>query len=181
VKTSGLIIALFACALKAQAQGTIQFYATLTGADEVPPNSDPTIARGTFTLDGNILNFLVDVPIVTFSSLSGFIQGPALPGSTAPVIFDLGAPVPHSGSQGDPPFYRFASPQTGPFGAGPFTLTADQITQLQGSLWYVNITSAMQPEGQLRGQIFQVPEPNTVALIGSGATIWLLRKRRRPK
>jgi hypothetical protein len=48
---------LLACGVKAQAQGTLQFSATLTGADEVPPNNDPTVATGTFTLNGNVLNF----------------------------------------------------------------------------------------------------------------------------
>ena len=164
----------------AQAQGIIQFNATLTGAQEVPPNNDPTIGQGYFTLDGNSLSFLVDIPAVTFISVSGYIQGPALPGSTAPIIFDLGGPVFHSGSSlGDPPVYRFASPASPPFGAGPFTLSDAQITDLLSGLWYVNITSAGQPDGQLRGQILEVPEPSTWTLFGLGSLgFWCWRKRR---
>ena len=48
VKAKLLSLALLACALWAQAQGTLQFHATLTGLQVVPPNSDPTIARGDF-------------------------------------------------------------------------------------------------------------------------------------
>ena len=166
-----------ACAVQpAQAQGTIQFRAILTGTNEVPPNCDLTIGTGTFWLDGNLLNFLVAVPAVTFISVSGYIQGPALAGVNAPVIFDLGGPVFHRGSSfGDPPFYSFGSPASPPFGAGPFTLTDAQITELESGLWYVNITSFQLPDGQLRGQILPVPEPSTPALLGLGAELAALR------
>src|SRR6266852_2610824 len=175
-----LILVLPACALQAQAQGTIQFQATLTGSAEVPPNSDPTTAIGTFSLDGNILSFRVDVPAVTFISVSGYIQGPALPGANGPVIFDLGGPVFHSGnSLGSPPFYSFGSPAAPPFGAGPFQLTDAQIGQLEGCLWYENITSAANPGGQVRGQILPVPEPSALALLLSGAGVALFATRRK--
>ena len=172
-----LLLTLLACAVQpAQAQGTIQFKAILTGPNEVPPNNDPTIGIGTFTLEGNSLSFLVDVPAVTFISVSGYIQGPALPRATGPIIFDLGGPTFKGGSTfGDPPVYRFASPASPPFGAGPFPLSVSQITGLESGLWYVNITSFQLPEGQLRGQILPVPEPSTLALLGLGAGLAALR------
>src|SRR5207249_7337394 len=103
MKKIALIVILLACALAAPAQGTIQFQAGLTGSDEVPSNSDPTIAIGTFTLDGNSLSFLVDVPADNFISVSGYIQGPAMPGTNGPVIFDLGGHTFIGGSSfGDP-------------------------------------------------------------------------------
>src|SRR5713101_3068496 len=123
-----LILALLACALQAQAQGTIQFQATLTGSAEVPPNSDPTIGTGTFGLNGNLLSFLVDEPSDNFIPMSGYIQGPASPGANGPIIFYLGGPTFHSGNSfGSPPFARFASPASPPFGADPFPLTDTQI------------------------------------------------------
>lgn len=177
MKAKLFILTLLACALAAQAQGTLQFYARATGANEVPPNNDPTIAAGTFTLEGNILNFRLNVPAVTFSAQSAYIQGPALPGVNAPVIFDLGGPVFHSGSSfGDPPpYYAFFSPFDGTFGAGPFTLTSGQIDELVSGLWYVHITSFERPEGQLRGQILPVPEPSALALLIMGFGIIGLR------
>jgi hypothetical protein len=49
---------LLACTVvQAQTQGTIQFQAILTGSNELPPNLDPTIGTGTFTLTGNSLSF----------------------------------------------------------------------------------------------------------------------------
>ena len=174
------ILALLACALRAQAQGTIRFQAVLTGSSEVPPNSDPTTATGTFSLDGSLLSFRVDVPAVTFISVSGYIQGPALPGANGAVIFNLGAPVFHSGnSLGSPPFYSFGSPATPPFGAGPFQLTDAQIGQLEVGWWYENITSAAEPGGQLRGQILPVPEPSSFALLVAGAGLAILIRRRK--
>ncbi len=168
-------------ALVASAYAQLQFCATLSGTNEVPPNSDPTVCTGTFSLVGSNLNFYVDVPAVTFIAQNAYIQGPAGAGTNAPIIFDLGGPVFQGGSPqfGIPPSYVFFSPYTPPFGAGPFPLTDAQISDLEGGLWYVNVTSAQQPDGQLRGQIFQVPEPGTFALLlFSGTTLWFLRRRR---
>src|SRR5260221_8222714 len=175
-----LIFASLACALQAQAQGSLQFNAALTCANEVPPNNDPTCGTGSFSLSGNSLSFLVTVPAVTFISVSGSIQGPALPGLNAPIIFDLGGPVFHAGNDfGIPPYYAFGSPADPPFGAGPFTLTTDQINQLESGLWYVNVTSFTQPDGQLRGQILAVPEPSAFVLLAlGGPTVLAVAGRR---
>ncbi len=174
------IVALLACALMARAQGTIQFNATLTATNEVPPNSDPTIAIGTFSLDGTTLNFNVMVPAVTFLAMSAYIQGPAAPGVNGPIIFDLGGPSFIGGSPqfGIPPYYDFFSPSFGPVGAGPFTLTSDQINQLESGLWYVNVTSSSFPNGILRGQIIQVPEPASLSLLLLSGLIVLFKNRR---
>src|SRR6266536_689012 len=118
-----LVAALLACALWAQAQGTMQFSATLAGANEVPPNSDPTIGTATLSLTGDSLSFYVYAPAITFVTSGGTINGPAMPGVNAPILFDLGLPHFHSGSGlGDPPFYSFGNPF--------YSLTAEQITHL---------------------------------------------------
>jgi hypothetical protein len=142
------------------AQGTIQFYAATSGTNEVPPNNDPTIARTTFNLDGDVLSFLLYVPAETFLARSAAIQGPALPGSNAPIIFDLGLAGFNGGSPQFciPATYIFGSPFTGVFGAGPFTLTDSQIYDLKNGFWYLNVTSTPYPEGQIRGQILEVPQ-----------------------
>ena len=63
-------------------------------------------------------------------------------------------------------------------GTGGFSL-AQQISQLEGGLWYINIHSANFGGGEIRGQILPVPEPSTLALLGlgAGALVWRLRRR----
>jgi hypothetical protein len=175
-----LLVALSAGAVCAQ--GTIEFDATLTGSSEVPPNSDPTTCVGQFWLTGNSLSFLVRVPAVTFTAFSAEIQGPALPGENGPIIFDLGAPYFQGGSQfGIPPAYVFFSPPSGPTGAGPFTLTGSQVNELESGDWYVNVTSFTSPDGQLRGQLTETPEPAVVALLGLSAGTMVLFRKTKPK
>ena len=77
LKNRLLTLALLACALWAQAQGTLQFGATLTGSQVVPPNSDLTLARVDFWLIDGVLHFHVDVPLVTFTAMRGAIHGAA--------------------------------------------------------------------------------------------------------
>jgi len=179
MKAKLLTLALLACALWAQAQGTLQFHATLTGSQVVPPNSDTTIAAGAFWLDGNSLSFYLDVPIVTFIAQNAYIEGPALLGVNAAVIFDLGGPTFRPGNEFEPLGVRFFSPFTDPFGAGPFALTQGQISELEAGLWYVNVTSIAQPQGQLRGQILAVPEPSAWALIVLGGGLIACLKRQK--
>jgi CHRD domain-containing protein len=172
MRRSLLTIALVACALQTQAQGTFEFNATLTGANEVPPNNDPTVGTATLSLTGVALSFYVYVPAITFVTSGGTINGPALPGANGPVLFDLGLPHFHSGGgSGNPPFYSFGLPI--------YTLTTDQINQLEAGLWYINITSFVTPAGQLRGQISAVPEPSVFSLLLIGSSIlWCLRRWR---
>lgn len=148
----------------------------------MPPNNDPTVARGEFWLADDVLSFRVDVPAITFTAERGTINGPAQPGENAPMLFDLGGNVFHPGSSlGDPPGYIFSSPFDGTFGAGPFTLTGEQIGQLQSGLWYVNIYSTQHPEKvQLRGQILPVPEPSIGPLLMLGSCLVAYLKRKKP-
>jgi hypothetical protein len=154
-----LIFALAACVLTAQAQGPIRFYAATSGTNEVPPNSDTTAAYTRFTLDGNMLSFLIFVPVETFISRNAYIQGPAVPETNGPIIFDLGESTFNGGIPEFciPGSYAFGSPFDGVFGAGPFALTDSQINDLRSGLWYLNVTSYSRSDGQIRGQILEVP------------------------
>jgi hypothetical protein len=170
------LVCLIACALAAQAQVTFQFGATLTATNEVPPNDDPTVGTGTFLLTGNTLGFLVRVPAVTFITSAGYIQGPALLGSNAPMLFDLGAPIPQGGAPefGIPPSFVFGSAAGPPFSPGLLTLTDQQISDLENGLWYVNVTSDQMTNGQVRGQILFQTAGNlqfTTTLTGTNETI----------
>ena len=161
----------------AWAQGTIQFRATLNGASEDPPNSSPGGGAGILTLSGTTLNYQFSGPNLFFGGLlasqatDATINGPASAGSTAPVLFDLGAPV--ITPIQPPPFSAYAW-------QGTFNnLTSAQITDLTAGLWYVNVftSSGAFPNGEIRGQILVVPEPSTFGLLAIAGLIALVRLR----
>lgn len=111
------------------------FQAALSGAQQVPANS----AAGTGTMTAR---FQPDTMAMTYNvqytGLSGpatgaHIHGPAGPGANAPVII---------------PFANAASPIT-----GGVTLTRAQADQIAAGQSYVNIHTAANPNGEIRGQI----------------------------
>lgn len=76
---------------------------------------------------------------ITYTGLSGplvaaHIHGPATPGMNAP------------------PVITFQPPLTSPID-GSARLTLDQVSQLLGGLYYVNLHTAAFPGGEIRGQI----------------------------
>lgn len=136
---------------------------------------------GTLTLDltANTLTFNnIGWSGLSADSTASHIHGPAAPGSPAGVLYPTS------------PTYTAVGPgiRSGTF-SGTLTLTAnpngttwtiaDQVTQLEGGQWYLNIHSTAFPGGEIRGQILPVPEPSVWALLGLGlgAGLWRLRKR----
>ncbi len=66
-----------------------------------------------------------------------------------------------------------------PLQSGGYTV-AQQLSDLENGLWYVNVHTSTFPGGEIRGQILPVPEPSTLALAGlglGGLLIWKLRRR----
>jgi hypothetical protein len=60
-------------------------------------------------------------------------------------------------------------------------LTPQQVTDLFSGLHYVNVHSTVNPGGEIRGQVYLVPEPaalSVIALSGTGGFL-LWRRRRR--
>lgn len=109
--------------------------AKLTGGSEVPAVvTDATgVAEATLT-SGDVLTWKV-----TYSGLSGPVMGahfhgPAISGQNAAVV------VPMTGS--------LASPIS-----GSITLTPGQTTDLMSGKWYVNLHTAANPNGEIRGQL----------------------------
>ena len=119
------------------AANTKTFHATLSAQQEVPPTSSSGTGSGTFTLDPATKQLTWNV---TYSGLSGpaaaaHIHGPAGPGANAGVMVNLapsGVGNPISGSA---------------------TLTDAQIADLEGGKTYVNIHTAANKGGEIRGQI----------------------------
>ncbi len=158
--------------IAAQAQGTFQFTVSLNGANEVPPNNSTATGSGTLSLSGTTLSYNFG-GLWTFPVTTGSINGPASPGSTAPVLFDLGAPSFAVPNPPDPGGYTFVGAIN--------NLTTPQINDLLAGLWYANVYSTTYPGGEIRGQIMPVPEPSTFALFGLGAGALLLVAKRARK
>jgi hypothetical protein len=117
------------------ASNTVTFNGTLSGANEVPPKQ--TAGTGSFEATLNKDNYQLHYHVV-YSGLSGpavagHFHGPAAAGANAPVVV---------------PFKSPASPID-----GDATLTPAQAADLLAGLWYVNIHTAANPGGEIRGQV----------------------------
>jgi hypothetical protein len=107
----------------------------------------------------------------------GHIHGPSGPlPSSAAVIYDLIGPGILTGQGNTFGTYNGGSITIAPIGS--YTV-AQQISDLNNSLWYLNIHSTAFPGGEIRGVITPVPEPSTLALAGLGALGVIRRFRRR--
>ena len=122
------------------------YVAHLSGANEVPPRATPATGLACFTLEDDgvyiFLNYELSFSGLTAAQTGAHIHGPAAVGVNAGILFPfpLGTPV---------------------FGTvGP--LTAVQLGQLNGALWYVNVHSTTFPGGEIRGQILASGTPCTV-------------------
>jgi hypothetical protein len=133
------VLALCLVSAAAQAETKI-FKATLSGASEVPPNASAGAGAAMVTLDTATGKLIWDV---TYSGLTGsakaaHIHGPAGPGQNAGVV------VPLKGN--------LASPIR-----GSATLTAAQMADLEAGQYYVNIHTAANKGGEIRGQLQPAP------------------------
>lgn len=114
---------------------TLKFTADLKGAAEVPPTDSAGTGKLEATLDTDSKVFTWTV---TYEGLSGDATGAHFHAGVEGAAGDVVVPIP------DP----LASPIN-----GNATLTDDQVTQLQGGNWYVNIHTAKFPDGEIRGQV----------------------------
>ncbi len=135
------LVAVFAVALvSAASAATVKYTADLSGAGEVPK----TDSKGTGKLDATYdtatkaLNYTL-----TFDGLSGpataaHFHGPARRSKNAGVLVPIGGASP-------------TSPVT-----GNATLTDDQAKDLRTGRVYVNVHTAANPSGEIRGQVVRV-------------------------
>lgn len=66
----------------------------------------------------------------------------------------------------------------GYFTTAPITLTLGQQADLLNGKYYINIRTAFNPGGELRGFLV-VPEPGTMSLLGLGLPLFLYFRRRK--
>lgn len=172
--------ALFAMPVSAQAL-IFQFNAGLSGANEVPPVT--TSATGVATLFYNDNNSVITSDDTYNFSLSAFglsgvatgmhIHAPAPAGSNAGIVVNLGIS----------PFVVFNPDGTLLIGGASVVPPSSLLGHLQGGLAYVNIHTALNPTGEIRGQLLPVavvPEPSTygMMLAGLGLLGFVARRKR---
>ena len=132
------------------------FVATLTGGQEVPPTNSPATGTGTVLLSADETTATVSL---NFSGLSAnqtaaHIHGPAAPGETAAVLFDIGSQGRTSGS----------------FTNLTFTLTPQQVQQLKSGLLYFNVHSTAFTSGEIRGEIQAAPNASVLQISATSFT-----------
>lgn len=120
---------------------TTQFKADLKGASEVPPNQSGGTGSVTATYDSATKELTWSG---TFSGLSGpataaHFHGPAEPGKNAGVAIWIS---------------EKGKPLSSPF-KGSAKLSDAQASDLMAGLWYVNVHTAANPGGELRGQLMK--------------------------
>ncbi len=144
---------------------TYEFDITVEQAVPAPDVGDFTPSgTGLVTVDPTAMTIAWEI---TYEGLTGPIvspgahfHGPAEPGETAGVEITL--------TSGDPD-----GPTSGVL-EGSSPLTMQQLDDVTAGLWYVNIHTAQNPAGEIRGQV--VPGPAALGLLAPAA---LLAGRRR--
>ncbi len=138
---AGAAVALLSSAGVGKA-ATTSFRADLKGSAEVPPNQSAGTGAvtATFNPDTKQLTWTG-----TYTGLSGpptaaHVHGPAGPGKNAGVVFWI--------SDKDVKAHPFTTPFQ-----GSATLTDAQVSDLMAGMYYVNIHTAANPGGELRGQL----------------------------
>ncbi|MCU0787293.1 MAG: CHRD domain-containing protein [Verrucomicrobia bacterium] len=115
--------------------------AHLSGINERPtPNASPGTGLGVLALAGNTLSFVVAYGDLTGVATGAHIHGPGSLFGTAGVLIDLG------------PFNGGAFGNSG-FLSGSTALPSDPIGYLVDGLTYINLHTAANPNGEIRGQI----------------------------
>ena len=138
LRRSLLAAAMAIGSLSTAAAATINFRATLAAAEEVPPKTSAGSGEMLGSLNTATKEFTYTV---TFNNLTGpatmaHFHGPAKAGANAGVVVPLG------------------NNPTSPI-HGTKKLTDDQIKQLESGMWYVNVHTAANPGGEIRGQVMQ--------------------------
>ena len=134
--TAAALTACLALAPGAQAQ-TKTLHADGTTAQEVPPVAGGGTAKGTFTLNPATkeLQWTVTYSGLSADAAAAHIHGPAAPGTNAGVVVNL---APNG----------VKNPIT-----GKATLTDAQVADLLAGKDYLNIHTATNKSGEVRGQI----------------------------
>ena len=170
MKTFLLILSFMAAVTSGQAQS---FQVVLNGI-QAGGGGRQGLGNVNVTLNGATLTLVGTFSGISVGANAAHIHGPAAAGSTA-------SPVYNFGGLGLITLGGMSGTMSGTFSLAPvgaYTV-AQQLTDLNNSLWYFNIHSTTFGGGEIRGQITPVLEPSTVGLVGLGLGGLLLSMRRR--
>lgn len=133
-------LALGACSAAPMASSTVAVSAKLAGSTEVPANASTGSGSlaATFDKSTNVLSWTVSYAGLSGPVKAGHFHGPAMAGQNAGVALGF------SGSMDSPI-------------KGSATLTAAQAADLLAGKWYVNLHTAANPGGEVRGQATVAP------------------------
>ncbi len=121
--------------------GELPFSADLTGAAEKPVAvSSPGSGFVASSLAGNVLSFVLTYRGMTSAVTQAHIHGPSASTNTAGILFDLA------------PYHRGTYSTQGVF-SGSVALTPAQIGALISGDLYMNLHTAVNPSGEIRGQL----------------------------
>ena len=121
------------------ADATMKYKATLSSGEEVPPNASTGKGNAELTLNSATkeLSWNISFEGLSGDAVAAHIHGPADKGANAGVVVNFG-------TAGQP----VKSPLT-----GKATLTDAQIADLNAGKYYVNIHTAANTGGEIRGQV----------------------------
>jgi len=113
----------------------VNFKADLKASDEVPPNDSKATGQVTATYDtaSKKLTWKGSYKDLTGPATAAHFHGPGDPGKNAGVAVPI-------------------VPNTSPF-EGSATLTEAQESDMMGGKWYVNVHTATNKGGEIRGQL----------------------------
>jgi uncharacterized protein (TIGR03118 family) len=132
-----------------QAQTTVSpFTVLLSGAAEIPVVATPATALGTLSIESNLFTYHITFSGLSSPAFAAHVHGPASATNSAGVLFPLNGA---SGTQGT----LF----------GTHTLTPAELQDITNGVAYVNIHTANNTSGEIRGQI--VPLQLTATLNGA--------------
>jgi len=114
-----------------------KYTAQLSAAQEVPPKQTAGTGMATMMLDGDKLTYDITYSGLTGAATAAHIHGPAEPGTNAGVAIPF--PSPNSPIK------------------GTATLNPQQVADLKAGKEYVNVHTAANPAGEIRGQIKAAP------------------------
>jgi hypothetical protein len=139
-----LLAAAFTAGLASVATAATQkYHALLNARSEVPPTTSKGMGTFSASLDtsSKVLTYSLTFDGLTGPATAAHIHGPAAKGSNAGVVVPLGSGAP-------------VSPVN-----GTATLTQEQINDMRGGKYYVNVHTEANKGGEIRGQIAHGPLP----------------------